>query len=499
MIVTKSMSALGAKAGSRQHASLNSEVMRTFVGTNRGNSIVLHIDGSYYLDLSSGPIKISFGRNELIDVKIHGPGSLIGVVPSSHTTPVLEISRDIGSIQSMILRNLTISSAGSGIRIVRGGSHCKLVDISIRDCTGHSPNPIDYTGWSDIYDTTYGLRIENSDGFFCEDVVVMGCAGHGVICDRWHAGGWRGYVRQCKGAGMKLQRLNGTSMHCRVESNGGYGLMVRDSGIGRYITRSERVDAGAGDYWRVWQENNGSRSAVGISKSYGHRFPGIKLVNCGGKTITGHLGCNTNQIILDHASKYLCQFNETLSVPPFEPDRLTTEINPPEPYRWKSNWHTTWDDVRYRPIFSPENLEVVCPPYSIDRVAIPSTAYWRLFEPLDSPGTFIYKMTVRDMTGAIARWCHVREQSEDKLRQTARRFCISIDPVAGAITPFSLWDTDPVTFTGAITVDDTRNDITLSLATFIEGIETVRGGVEQTEEHRLQILDAGLWKLPIGE
>ena len=76
---------------------------------------------------------------------------------------------------------------------------------------------------------------------------------------------------------------------------------------------------------------------------------------------------------------------------------------------------------------------------------------------------------------------------------------MSIDPVSGSMNPFTIWDTDILTITGAVSVEASRRDITLCFQTFMKGLETVPDGVAQTEEHRLKIVKANLWWYPLGE
>ena len=338
----------------------------------------------------------------------------------------------------------------------------------------------------------------NSDGLFVRDVVIDNCAGHGVVATRWHAGCFEGFAYVCGGSGLKLQQANGLRLDVRAEQNAGYGLHVRDTGIDRYQGGDRLGNDGTINYWKIWCEANNGR---GIPGGHGYRYSQMKLENTARLHLVGHTGWRSNQVRVDAVSRELNDWSEECTPPRRAPDRelaagsITFPQDAPRD-REVSNFDVVWPDSRFRPtIESTDNgIRVTYPVGALDNVAKREVAYWRPFgrHRMLGPGTFVFQARVQDATGAISDYCRRRE--EDTPRQTPIVAVFDICPVAGALTGFPLWDVEPRTLSGQITVRDTRNDLGASLNCWAPGMENT-GHAAQTAEHVLLIHQLNLWKL----
>lgn len=482
--------------GEPEQAASNARTLRELLRARRGQHLTLGISGDLYLDLSDGPIVIEVGgANQVAGITLQGPGQLIGVDAPTPTTPVLRLVRAPGSIPRVLLRELTVVSNASGIQCVNGGAQTRLEALTIRAA---GVGTLDQDGWVDVQNGTcgYGLAVVNSDGLFVRDLILDRCAGHGVVCDRWHAGQLWGCAWQCGGAGVKLQQANGLALDWRAEQCRGYGLHVRDTGIDRYAYGRTLNNAGSPNDWTVHLEACGGRGATG---GHGYRFSQAKLENSGRIALRGHSGVRAGQVRLDPVSRESVTFDE-------KPHRLWRAG---DRELWKgllpddrpgdkrvSNWHLVWPDAQFRPKIARTSdgaVTITWPIGSLDNVALREVAYWRPFgmQPLASPGSFLYWAEVHDQTGAIADYCLRREGATP--RQTPIVASIEVSPVAGDIAAFPLWDPRACEFSGQITVQDTRTDIGLSVNAWAPGMEA--NGIPQTQPHVLTIVQAKLWKV----
>jgi len=484
--------------GKPEQAASNSRDLLALLDNRIGSHLELRVVGNLYLDLSTGPILMRVGgRGQLAGMTLRGPGRIIGLNAPHPTTPVLHVLRAPGSIPHITLRDLTIESdKGSGILCTNGGALTLLEGVKFENIAGRGE--LDMEGFGDVHETRCGfaLRVVDSDGLFVRRCAICNCGGHGVVCDRWHAGELQCYARECGGVGFKLQQANGLVLDARSESNFGYGLHIRDTGIDCYEARKRRANDGGPNAWRIWCEANNGR---GITGSHGYRFSQLKFENVARCRITGHSGWQDNQVRLDACSRDQNEWVEDVGVPRRAPDRdLTRDIVLPVDGfgdRRVTNWDRVWPDERFRPRVTrrtkSSGVRISWPAGSLDHTAGQEVAYWNPFglAPLWSPGTFVFSATARDASGAIAAYCSRREEGSPRQSPCVAVFVIS--PVAGAITGVSLWDPSPHVFSGSITVADVRTDIGMHINAWAPGME---GGFQEAE-HDLEISELSLWKL----
>jgi hypothetical protein len=73
----------------------------------------------------------------------------------------------------------------------------------------------------------YGIWVNNSDGGHLNNVTIYSCGGHGLVATRWHdTNSHIAQIHGCGGCGFKGERINGSKIDVRCESNGMYGIRL---------------------------------------------------------------------------------------------------------------------------------------------------------------------------------------------------------------------------------------------------------------------------------
>jgi hypothetical protein len=320
-------------------------------------------------------------------------------------------------------------------------------------------------------------------------------SGHGLLVDRWRAGEFSGVCSHNYGSGFKIQQCDGVQIKAAAHGNWGFGLHARDCGISRHSEGRVVCRAGGPNCWQLRAKNNGHRGPSPFDSPY--RYSQVYLDNCSRLTLQGSFGASCNQIRGDLPSIDACRTDECPLPPQAPPQYNLTDVIPPERPNGNTNWHRVWDLDRFQPRW--DGHTITWPKRSFNTTATSQVAYWRLFPALQAPARFVFRLVVQDVTGAIAEYCQRRERLAP--RQAPMVCGISIDPVGGAFTRFPIWSQKPVTLTGELTVTDSRDDINLSINTWMPGMQE-RMNVpdsEQTNEHVLKVHEANLWRLPLND
>jgi len=488
--------AIGGHYGDKASAEHNAMLLQRFVDARFGKSCNLYFLGDVYIDMGSGPIIVRVGNRGRskphFDTMAWLGGRLIGINTQSPHQPLITIYRTSGSIPRILLANMTITSEGSGIRLVNGGSGMVINELLLENIEGHGR--LDLDGWSDLEECGYAIKIENADGLCLSDVNIHHCAGHGIVASRLHAGTIRARVHHCGGTGFKLQQTNGVAANLWAEACKGFGVHSRDCGIARWSREHNQRNAGGTNNWTVWMEGNNGRDTSGSVSGY--RFSQMKMESTARVRLTGHSGWRSNLIRLDQVSRLRNEIiedrNTELSQ---EPDRsIQSLVNFPT-VAGASNWSQVWSSESYRPIVTDVDghLRITWPAGSFSHTNQLKTAWWKPFDPLSSPGSFRFTCAVKDVTGAIARYCHRREAADR--RQMPQCCGFALAPHGAAITNFPLWDQQPRTFTGEVVIDEPRNDVGLQFNAWFPGMDDIHGNAPQDEEHVMDITDMKVWKL----
>lgn len=469
-----------------------------------------------YFDMNSGPLTLNVGGSGKISALfLHGVNSTLrGLNPTVGITPLFKITRTAGQYPSIMLRDVRIVSAGSGIQFVTPGALTRCENCHV-EYTG--TGAIDFDGWTDLDTASFALKVEDADGMFVDG---FGCSlggGHGVIVKRWHAGRYSGRVRVCNGSGFKgqqLAELRGDTIWC--ESNKGYGLHVRDSGSERYEAGGHVFSGSANNTWRSWFEGNNGRSTPYISSGYS--FSQFKFENCARVELSGHSGWRNNMARLDTMSRF-----RNMLVEQQRTDLVTCSDSPPDlqlvtngtvtgaidlPVTGSSsaavtNWHTVWTNPAFRPtaaIFGTpsvnERIRVTWPAGSFNNTSVLTTAYWNpwgLSTPLTSPGAFYYEAEIQSVDSNIPNYCIAREAASN--RQTPIVGIFLIQNTGSAITAFTLWDTHRRRLGGEVQVNATLSNMTPGFNAFTSGMQDQQGNAAQTTVHTMDIWQWRFWKL----
>jgi hypothetical protein len=427
-------------------------------------------------------------------VLIEGQGATVTVRGLQPNEPALLIERKPGHYPRIIVRDLTIDSDGSGIRLVRPGASTRLENVHVK-ATGRSL--LDLDGWSDLDTAGYALKVEEADGLFVSGFSAVGCGGHGVIAKRWHAGSYQGRVRECLGTGFKGQLLQGLNARFWCESNEGWGVDVRRCTL-EHFGQTERIRSGAGSRWDCWLEANNGRGTPHTRS--GHTFPQFRLDGCA-VDLAGHSGWSVNAGMVDSASRQLSVLDHGPAAPNRDADIGLSDpaSTPGEPTA--DNWGTVWPDKAFRPTVSrrADALRITWPAYSFNRTRNASDiAWWRPWPDshLKTPGTFYYRVTVQAATEIVPNYCHRRLAAAD--RQTPIVGVFVLQPVGAAIHAFALWDMEPVTLTGVARIDwPTDRQVSIGFNAWTPGMQNKSGdpAADQSEPMAIDILEMELWKL----
>jgi hypothetical protein len=514
---------IGGVYDSSAAASENTDALVAYLSTRANEAVALKFRGPktynakrepapVYLDLSSGSIDITVGgAGNITNLVFEGPSKIYGVNADAATTPLFEITRTAGQMPVIVLKNMVFESDGSVLKIINGGSGISLENIKIDDFTGSGV--IDHDDWTDIDAETfsYGLYIDNADGVRISSLQIENGSGHGVVASRLHAGDVQGRIRQCDGAGWKLQQCNATRGLFWSESNKGFGVHVRDTGNDRYASGASVASYGAPNDWQMWLEGNNGRGTPYTSSGY--TFSQMKLDNCSRIRATGYLGWRHNHVRLgrfDRVRNVLLE--EVRTDVSADPDiELVTGntvsgdlVLPADGFGDANitNWDTVWTDAADRPSAAKvgvagvdERIRVTWPAGCFDATDVQVTAYWRPFYDiaLVSPATFYFEAEVEDVTGDLSSYCVAREAASN--RQLPICGVFEIAPIAGALTGFSLWDTQTRQFSGSIDVDDVRADISPCFNAWTSGMQDQEGNASQSAEHQLDIHQWRLWRI----
>ena len=442
--------------------------------------------GEVYIDLAAGTIPVSLGGGvghpsfELV-----GPSKLIGINAATITTPVLDIIRDVSGTPRLALRRFEIESDGSGIRLEKMGTLAHLENLTVK-ATGSTPNDatdplsvISHDDFDDLLLAVYGLFMSDCDGTNLVSCQIKECVGHGVMCDRWHAGS----VSQTQswsnsGAGWKLSFFNGVAAQLRGESNLGWGVHMENSGS---VTHGAMAGGGSDvkgtmSAIEVWNENNNRRDTQ--IATTGHPFRQMKLgTGCGSLTIGGHSGWRSNMVDVPRGVRRVNKLIEGNWVDPSEiaAQDMKTMVSGDIPDFSLSdashNWDTQWTNPIERPSvimvnegMDDQRLDITLPANCLAG-SIASGDFW---QPMSAVPVSVVEGDVLRFSAKIsidaAGVALTTGNEAQSPRQSGLLFDISIDPFSGAnLSGASMWDTDTKLFDGMVFVDQSRSNINLAI------------------------------------
>ena len=471
--------------------------------------------GVAHLDLSGGSVAINLGGSgRLTDIWLEGPSKIVGVNAATAVTPVFTITRySATSVPQIVLENMVLQSNGSGLKIVAGGSGLRIESLKIDNFTG--AGVIDYDTFDDVDAETcsYGLWIEDADYGVVRNLQVEDGAGHGVVITRMHAGEIQARVRSVDGDGYKIQQCNQVHGQWFAESCKGFGLHCRDTGMDRRSGGVKVANDGAPNDWHCWFEANNGRGTPYTSTGYA--FSQFRFDNVARVRMTGHSGWRDNLARVDRISRlrnvFLEQINTDLSVDPavelVTSNLVSANVTLPGAGGAETdNWSTIWTNPIYRPTASivgagtaedPERVRIVWPADSFDNVAVIDTAYWRPFGnllPQVSPASFVYTAQVKAVDSAIGNYAAAREAA-GATRQGPWIGAFSIDPVSGAITGVTLWDTYSRWFSGEFDIDDVFSNVGPAFNAWYSGMQDQTGAGLQSQALTLDLLQLRMYRL----
>lgn len=519
---------IGGVYDSLAAAVANSAALRTYIASRVNDSVALKFGGPRdygtkrqpgvaYLDLSAGEIAIGVGgAGNLTSLVLEGSSKVQGVNAATDITPIFKITRGTGSTPIVVLRDLTLQSDGSVLKLVYGGSGFSLENLKIEDFSGTGTMTQD--DFNDVDDATaaYGLWIDDADGCHVQNLQIAGGSGHGVVVDRLHCGELQARVRNVGGIAFKLGRCNNCRMNLWAEGAYGYALYAKDCGMERYVYPNMVVEMGGPNDWLAWFENNNGRGTTHTTAGYS--FSQFKLESCARVQLRGHTGWRVNMCRLERFSRVRNVLEEELRTDVSDAPNLELvtgntvdpSITLPAPgygYPSITNWAVVWPNAAYRPtalkVGTPgvdERIRITWPAGCFDNAVGDDSAYWRPYgsSALISPGLFYYEVQVQDMTGAIATYCAMRESKA--VRQGPYIADFHIAPVAGGLAGFALWDQKTRQFSGSVDIDSVRDDISPTFVAWMDGMQNAESGDEdntapQDIELQMDILQWRMWKI----
>ena len=427
-------------------------------------------------------------------------------------TPIMSITRQAGTTPLIVVggEGLKFISTGAGLEFITPGSTTFCTNCTVEySGTG----VFNFDDWSDLLTATYGMRVKDADGLFVDGFFCGVGSGHGVLVDRWNAGGFQGNVREAAGSGFKAQNVASITMDGRFESNKGFGLHLRDSGINKYEGGTTTAQDGSPYAWQVWCENNNGRDSTHAATSGGYQYTQAKVENCASGIIAGHTGWGSNMWRIDEGSRNNMKLVEALRIeqsktPNFQlvtNNTVDTNITLPAAGLGNAaitNWDAVWTNALFRPdavkigtAGTDERIRVTWPAGSFDNTASPTTGYWRPWgaTPLTSPGTFIWEVEYSDVTGAGPQWCEARETATQ--RQSPRLGAFHIAPGFWGWAYSPIWNNERRKLQGKIFIGDARSDISPAFDAWFPGMELLNGGANQPSDIVYDIWQWKMWKI----
>ena len=485
--------------------------------------------GLAYLDLSGGPITYYPPTDDAGNIQLLGlAGSkIIGWQAATAITPIFEIQRDLGGTQAFQFSNLEFQNGlGSGIKFWANpgtstgpGARCIFDSCFWRNIGTSlgSPPAIAYDDWTDLDTAVYGLWFEEADGCHLYNCAINGVSGHGLIAKRWHEGVCHLSVRECLGAGLKGQEVNGTSLQLRSESNQGWGFHVRDTGTNRYEGGVMQADdAGTANAWDVWTEANNGRGATDpLTISTGYRYRQNRIDGCSRITCGGHSGWSSNKFQIDEGSRRSCRLIESDWIDPsvdgvhaflvYDMNSHGTEAIGGS----ADNWTTAWPSVGDRPTVAElgstgtgdYEVQIDFPGGSFDDAAV--DAWWlpiptTVTVPNVVAGdTWMMSMEVStDSSGAS--YCTSREALAVPQRMQSYLGGFSIRPMDQGSTTYALWNTAKRKLSSRVYSAQAAGAGGITLNTFFEGMNDVGGSGSQypVTPVQLNIHSIKLYRVP---
>lgn len=465
-----------------------------------------------YFDLSSGPIAITVGGAGVRDLVLEGLSTLHGSSPVSGITPLFQITRAAGTTPNITVRDLQVNNpSGSGLSFISPGATTRCENCHV---TYGGTGSLDHDGFSDLDTASYALKVDEADGLFVTGFSCSSGGGHGVIVKRWHAGFFQGNVRVCDGVAFKGQKIAGTQLDLRAESNKGFGILCRDVGANRYSGGSLVASDGSPNDWKVHLEaNNGRGTPHGNA---GYRFSQFKMENCSRIRLFGHSGWRQNAARVDTMSRVRCEFvepfqtelSQTAALALTASGNVSNDITLPQDAFGNSaitNWDVVWSDPSFRPVVSvvgtpgvDERIRIVWPEESFNNVDSEVSAYWRPWGGnasllLDSPGAFRYEIQVKDVDGGASAYSLNREAASN--RQMPFVMLAQIAPVSGATNGFPLLDQAKRWISGDVQIDDARGDIGPAIIAWTPGMGDEEGNAGQMDQHVIDVWALNCYKL----
>ena len=514
---------IGGVYDSQAAGTANVSALNTYLATRTDDSVALKFGGprdyntkrqpgDVYFELSGGTIAIDLGgAGKLIDLQFFGPSKIYGVNAATATTPIFTVTRTVGTMPQILFSGLVFESDGSGLKFVNGGSGLVLQDVRIDDFTGSTS--LDQDSFDDVDNDTcsYGIRIEEADGIRLQNVQIPNGSGHGIIATRLHASDIQARVQAVAGIAFKFEQMNGCRGDIWAESNEGFGLYLKDSGVDRFVDNDNVAENGAPNDLTCWFEANNKRGTAYTSSGYS--FSQFKIESSARITLAGHSGWRANMATLDRFSRLRNILTEekrtdvsaTADLELVTSNTVSADVVLAADGVGQSaitNFDTIWTNASYRPVTTKvgtpgvdERIRVTWPVDCFDSTDVQDSAYWSPFglEALDSPGSFYYEVEVQDVDGEIASYCNFRDGEASRQRSFVGGF--QINPVSGAIAAFPLWDTNIRKFSGSMVVDDTRSDIVPSFVAWMSGMEDDAGTAPQNSQHVMDILQWRMWKM----